>query len=81
MDSCKIIELWMNNGKFGQLNCHIAEMTNDRFNTILYCNIATVLGYRLVEKLAREGPKFKDELDLLKFICKAGHGAALTGIL
>lgn len=27
-------------------------------------------GYRLVEKLAREGPKFKDELDLLKFICK-----------
>lgn len=32
-------------------------------------------GYRLVEKLAREGPKFKDELDLLKFICKDFWGA------
>ena len=37
--------------------------------------------HRLVEKLAREGPKFKDELDLLKFICKAGYGAALKEIL
>ena len=27
-------------------------------------------GYRLVEKLTREHPKFKDELDLMKFICK-----------
>jgi hypothetical protein len=32
-------------------------------------------GYRIVEKLAREGPKFKDELDLLKFICKDFWGA------
>ncbi|XP_023324820.1 trafficking protein particle complex subunit 6B [Eurytemora carolleeae] len=32
-------------------------------------------GYRLVEKLARDGPKFKDELDLLKFICKDFWGA------
>jgi len=27
-------------------------------------------GYRLVEKITREHPKFKDELDLMKFICK-----------
>jgi len=27
-------------------------------------------GYRLIEKLAKDYPKFKDELDLLKFICK-----------
>jgi len=27
-------------------------------------------GYRLIEKLTREYPKFKDELDLMKFICK-----------
>lgn len=27
-------------------------------------------GFRLIERLARDYPKFKDELDLLKFICK-----------
>lgn len=27
-------------------------------------------GYRLVEKITREHPKFKDELELMKFICK-----------
>ncbi len=27
-------------------------------------------GYRLVEKITREHPKFKDELDLMKFVCK-----------
>jgi len=27
-------------------------------------------GYRLIERLAKDYPKFKDELDLLKFICK-----------
>lgn len=27
-------------------------------------------GYRLIEKLTRESPKFKDELDLMKFVCK-----------
>merc|ERR1711881_236735 len=27
-------------------------------------------GYRLIEKLTGEYPKFKDELDLMKFICK-----------
>lgn len=27
-------------------------------------------GYRLIEKLTKESPKFKDELDLMKFICK-----------
>lgn len=27
-------------------------------------------GYRLIEKLTREYPKFKDELDLMKFVCK-----------
>jgi len=27
-------------------------------------------GYRFIERLARDYPKFKDELDLLKFICK-----------
>lgn len=27
-------------------------------------------GFRLVEKITREHPKFKDELELMKFICK-----------
>jgi len=27
-------------------------------------------GYRFIERLAKDYPKFKDELDLLKFICK-----------
>ena len=27
-------------------------------------------GYRMIERLTREHPKFKDELDLMKFICK-----------
>lgn len=27
-------------------------------------------GYRLIERLTKDNPKFKDELDLLKFICK-----------
>ncbi|CAG0899527.1 unnamed protein product [Darwinula stevensoni] len=27
-------------------------------------------GYRLVERLTREWPRFKDELDSMKFICK-----------
>ena len=27
-------------------------------------------GYRLVEKITREHPKFKDELELMKFVCK-----------
>lgn len=27
-------------------------------------------GYRLIEKITREHPKFKDELELMKFICK-----------
>lgn len=27
-------------------------------------------GYRLIEKLTKEYPKFKDELDLMKFLCK-----------
>ena len=27
-------------------------------------------GFRLIEKLTRESPKFKDELDLMKFVCK-----------
>ena len=27
-------------------------------------------GYRIIERLTREHPKFKDELDLMKFICK-----------
>ena len=27
-------------------------------------------GYRFIERLSKDYPKFKDELDLLKFICK-----------
>lgn len=27
-------------------------------------------GFRLIEKLTKESPKFKDELDLMKFVCK-----------
>ena len=27
-------------------------------------------GYRLIEKLTKDSPKFKDELDLMKFVCK-----------
>jgi hypothetical protein len=38
-------------------------------------------GYRLAEKLTREGPKFKDELDLLKFICKGQLAIPATFVL
>ena len=30
-------------------------------------------GYRFIERLAKDYPKFKDELDLLKFICNNVH--------
>ena len=32
-------------------------------------------GFRLIERLTRESPKFKDELDLMKFVCKDFWGA------
>ncbi len=32
-------------------------------------------GFRLIERLTRESPKFKDELDLMKFVCKEFWGS------
>ncbi len=32
-------------------------------------------GFRLIERLTRESPKFKDELDLMKFVCKDFWGS------
>ena len=32
--------------------------------------IGFATGYRIVERLTREWPRFKDELDTMKFICK-----------
>lgn len=35
--------------------------------TLEYIGFST--GYRLIERLTRELPRFKDELDTMKFIC------------
>jgi len=54
----------------------VAQALNDTYLDIEKLeSIGYSAGYRIVEKLAREGPKFKDELDLLKFICKDFWGA------
>jgi len=54
----------------------VAQALNDSYLDIEKLeSIGYSAGYRIVEKLAREGPKFKDELDLLKFICKDFWGA------
>jgi len=54
----------------------VAQALNDTYLDIEKLeSIGYSAGYRIVEKLAREGPKFKDELDLMKFICKDFWGA------
>lgn len=47
-----------------QNSIHIQE--ND-LSTLEYLGYST--GYRLIERLTREYPRFKDELDTMKFIC------------
>lgn len=43
-----------------------ASQEND-LSTLEYLGYST--GYRLIERLTREYPRFKDELDTMKFIC------------
>ena len=38
-----------------------------KISNLEYVGFST--GYRLIEKLTREMPRFKDELDTVKFIC------------
>lgn len=44
--------------------CHLQE--NDLSN-LEYIGYST--GYRVIERLTRDWPRFKDELDTMKFIC------------
>jgi len=56
----------------GELVKHVLTRTgNDRIKALSDVeSIGFSSGYRLVEKITREHPKFKDELELMKFICK-----------
>jgi len=56
----------------GELVKHVLTRTgNDRVKALSDVeSIGFSSGYRLVEKITREHPKFKDELELMKFICK-----------
>ncbi|XP_055851427.1 trafficking protein particle complex subunit 6b [Episyrphus balteatus] len=46
--------------------CLLDNKEND-FSTLEYIGYST--GYRLIERLTREWPRFKDELETMKFIC------------
>jgi hypothetical protein len=56
----------------GELVKHVLTRTgNDRVKALSDVeSIGFSSGYRLVEKITREHPKFKDELELMKFVCK-----------
>uniref|UniRef100_A0A0K8TP59 Trafficking protein particle complex subunit 6B n=1 Tax=Tabanus bromius TaxID=304241 RepID=A0A0K8TP59_TABBR len=43
------------------------EKTGNDLSALEYIGYAS--GYRLIERLTREWPRFKDELDTMKFIC------------
>ena len=42
-------------------------MQQNDFSTLEYIGFTT--GYRLIERLTRDVPRFKDELEAMKFIC------------
>lgn len=49
----------------------LCQVKHDRLKALSDLeSIGFSTGYRLVEKITREHPKFKDELELMKFICK-----------
>jgi len=55
----------------GELVKQVLSQTQDRVKALSDLeSIGFSAGYRLVEKITREHPKFKDELELMKFICK-----------
>jgi hypothetical protein len=43
------------------------QTQSSKISTLEYIGFST--GYRLIERLTREMPRFKDELDTVKFIC------------
>ena len=56
----------------GELVKHVLTRTgNDRVKALSDVeSISFSSEYRLVEKITREHPIFKDELELMKFVCK-----------
>ena len=58
----------------GELVKHVLTRTgNDRVKALSDVeSISFSSEYRLVEKITREHPIFKDELELMKFVCKDG---------
>jgi hypothetical protein len=55
----------------GELVKKVLYQSSDRVKALSDLeSIGFSVGYRLVEKITREHPKFKDELELIKFICK-----------
>ncbi|KAJ8944961.1 hypothetical protein NQ318_013109 [Aromia moschata] len=43
------------------------EIKDEDLSTLEYIGFST--GYRMIERLTKEMPRFKDELDTMKFIC------------
>lgn len=43
------------------------DKTHDDLSNLEYIGFST--GYRIIERLTKEWPRFKDELDTMKFIC------------
>jgi len=57
----------------GELVCSSVLLTNEKDNNELLSKLEFIgfsTGYRLIERLLRDSPRFKDELDTIKFICK-----------
>jgi len=56
----------------GELVAHVLNQSgSDRAKALSDIeSIGYSTGYRLVEKITKEHPKFKDELELMKFVCK-----------
>ncbi|KAG4079974.1 hypothetical protein HA402_006286 [Bradysia odoriphaga] len=50
-----------------ELVAYTTENKENDLSTLEYLGYST--GYRLIERLTREYPRFKDELDTMKFIC------------
>ncbi|CRK88000.1 CLUMA_CG001786, isoform A [Clunio marinus] len=59
----ELVDYCVNNKKDG----NDSSSDSTKISTLEYIGFST--GYRLIERLTREMPRFKDELDTVKFLC------------
>ncbi|KAG5673759.1 hypothetical protein PVAND_003779 [Polypedilum vanderplanki] len=59
----ELVNYCVNDKKENETN----QTQSSKISTLEYIGFST--GYRLIERLTREMPRFKDELDTVKFIC------------